>query len=267
MLRDRISVISGGFDPLHSGHIALLKAAFDLYKKPVIVLLNSDEWLTRKKGKPFMPFSERKTILDANVYVGNVYDVDDSDDTVIRGLETLKLLYPRNVLVFCNGGDRTDKNIPEMSVKGIEFKFELGGSEKKNSSSWLLRDAIAQYKEERHWGYFVDLYQTKGCKVKELTIKPGGSISYQRHFQRSEVWYIRSGEGKVWVNTCGTTPWLYRITTLKKDDVHLVPTGYWHKLYNDSNEDLIIIEIQYGSKTTEDDIERIDESGLIKNNS
>ena len=150
-----------------------------------------------------------------------------------------------------------------MSCKFAQFRFGIGGKDKKNSSSWLLRDAIAINKVERQWGFYVDLYQTQGCKVKELTIKPGKSISYQRHFHRNEVWYVRKGTGKVRINTCGNTPYVYRTATLRSDDVHLVPNGYWHKLWNESDEDLIIIEIQYGAKTSEDDIERIlDESEL-----
>jgi len=117
--------------------------------------------------------------------------------------------------------------------------------------------------EVRKWGYFITLYQTEGCKVKELTLLPGQSISYQRHLHRTEVWYVRKGKGTVWVNTCGTTPWLYRIATLEKDDIHLVPKNYWHKLINDSKEDLVIIEIQYGTKTNEDDIERLDDDDPI----
>lgn len=259
----RIPVVSGGFDPLHSGHIALLKGAFNECKKPVIVLLNSDAWLTRKKGKPFMPFEERKAVLESNVYVGEVYAFDDEDDTAIRGLEMLNEKYPRDTLVFCNGGDRTEKNIPEMACKFAQFRFGIGGTDKKNSSSWLLRDALAINKVERQWGFYVDLYQTQGCKVKELTIKPGKSISYQRHFHRCEVWYVRSGKGLVRRNIHGNAPYVYTENLIVKDDIHVVYQNHWHKLSNPFDEDLIIIEIQYGDKTSEDDIERIlDESEL-----
>jgi len=265
MPKGRIPVVSGGFDPLHSGHIALLKGAFDECKKPVVVLLNSDEWLTRKKGKPFMPFEERKAVLDTNVYVGAVYAFDDSDDSAVKGLEMLNEKYPHAQLIFCNGGDRTEKNIPEMSCNFAQFRFGIGGKDKKNSSSWLLRDAIAQHKEDRQWGSFVDLYQTQGCKVKELIIKPGKSISYQRHFHRSEVWYVRSGAGIVRRNIHGNAPYVYTEARLNKDDVHVVYKDQWHKLTNPFEEDLVIIEIQYGEKTSEDDIERIlDESELVE---
>lgn len=253
----RIPVVSGGFDPMHSGHVELLKAAYEMYMRPVLVLLNSDEWLTRKKGKAFMPFEERKSVLGMSRYVAEVFAFDDSDDSCIQGLEMLKNRFPKDMLVFCNGGDRTKENIPEMEVQGIRFEFSVGGSHKKNSSSWILRDAIAQHKEDRIWGSFVDLYQTKGAKVKELTIKPGKGISYQRHFHRSEVWYVLRGTGKIWRNVNTDTPWIYEERPLNKDQVSLIPKGYWHKLWNESDEDLVIIEIQYGDRTSEDDIERI----------
>ena len=76
----KIAVVSGGFDPLHSGHINLLESAAS-YGDKLGVLLNSDEWLTRKKGRPFMPFEERATILDRMEMVDYVYGVDDSDDS------------------------------------------------------------------------------------------------------------------------------------------------------------------------------------------
>ena len=89
------------------------------------------------------------------------------------------------------------------------------------------------------------------------------SISYQRHNHRSEVWYVLKGHGKIWRNVNTEHPWIYEERTLNKDQVHLVPKGYWHKLWNPTDEDLVIIEIQYGDRTSEDDIERIlDESQL-----
>ena len=78
----KISVVSGGFDPLHSGHINLLESAAGHGDK-LVVLLNSDEWLTRKKGRPFMPFEERALILERMHMVDYVYGVDDSDDTTM----------------------------------------------------------------------------------------------------------------------------------------------------------------------------------------
>ena len=250
-------VVSGGFDPIHSGHIALLNSAAQLSDtKTVVVLLNSDEWLTRKKGKPFMPFYERKTILENLKMVSNVVEFDDSDNSASNGLRKLKEIYPEHEIVFCNGGDRTKENIPEMSVEGVKFLFGIGGENKANSSSWILRNALASHTENRVWGSFADLYTTTGCKVKELVIKPGCGISYQRHFKRNEIWYVRSGKG--FVKHSPEDQEKYTVAPLYKDDIFVVKKGEWHQLFNEEKEDLIIIEIQYGTETSEDDIERLE---------
>ena len=254
-----ISVVSGGFDPVHSGHISMINDAANIGQ--VVVLLNSDGWLTRKKGKPFMPFFERKTILENFKNVLAVLEFDDSDNTAIDGLEKVKKLYPDSTIVFCNGGDRTKENIPEMSVQDVEFKFGIGGEHKANSSSWILRDAVATYTEERVWGKFADLYTTTGCKVKELIIKPGQGISYQRHFKRSEVWFVRSGKGVVKRSTDSEPLKNYALIDIFQHDIFVVRQGDWHQLYNESSEDLVIIEIQYGSETNEQDIERLEYYG------
>ena len=259
VIQDKIAVVSGGFDPVHSGHINLFKSAYELFNRKIVVLLNSDEWLTRKKGKPFLPVEERKAIIEAMSMVDRVVLFDDSDKSCCDGLEKVKALYPMDTVVFCNGGDRTKENIPEMQVKDIQFAFGVGGENKANSSSWILRDALATYTEERVWGKFADLYTTTGCKVKELVIKPGAGISFQRHFKRSEIWYVRSGEG--FVKYSMSNPNKTDTIKLFKDDIFVVKKGMWHQLYNEGREDLVIIEIQYGSETNEQDIERLEYYG------
>ena len=255
-IHNKIAVVSGGFDPVHSGHINLFRSAYELFNRKIVVLLNSDEWLTRKKGKPFLPVEERKIIIESMSMVDRVVLFDDSDNSCCDGLERVKQLYPMDTVVFCNGGDRTKENIPEMRVEDIEFKFGIGGENKANSSSWILRDALATRTEERVWGKFADLYTTTGCKVKELVIKPHSGISYQRHFKRSEIWYVRSGEG--FVRFAPREAHKSETVKLFKDDIFVVSKGMWHQLYNESHEDLIIIEIQYGTETNEEDIERLE---------
>lgn len=138
MIEHNIIVIaSGGFDIIHSGHIALLNDAKSFGNK-LLVGVNSDEWLTRKKGRPFMNFYERSTIIEHLNMVDQVLSFDDSDDTACDLLNKIKQLYKHNHIIFVNGGDRTKENIPEMSVQGIEFKFGVGGSDKKNSSSDII---------------------------------------------------------------------------------------------------------------------------------
>ncbi len=119
----KIIVVSGGFDPIHSGHIAYLKSAKKLGDK-LIVLLNSDEWLRRKKDKEFMPFNERKEIIENLYFVDEVLGFeDDKIGSVINGLEDIKKKYAGEKIIFCNGGDRNDKNIPEMIVSDVEFNL------------------------------------------------------------------------------------------------------------------------------------------------
>ena len=117
----KIVIVSGGFDPIHSGHISYLKDAKNFGDK-LIVALNSDEWLENKKGKFFMPFSERKIILENINYVDEVIDFeDDQQGSAINAIEKVKSLYPNDQILFANGGDRDKTNIPEMFVDDVEF--------------------------------------------------------------------------------------------------------------------------------------------------
>lgn len=134
-----IVLVTGGFDPIHSGHIEYLKHA-DQLGDILIVGLNSDEWLTRKKGKPFMPWEERKVVLSHLNMVDAVIDFDDLDDTACNAISKVKNAYPEFSVVFANGGDRTHENIPEMVFDDVEFVFGVGGTDKKNSSSWILEE-------------------------------------------------------------------------------------------------------------------------------
>ena len=127
--------ISGGFDPLHRGHMDYIQEAAKL--GDVIIILNSDDWLLRKKGYVFMPFEERAYILSKIVGVKEVVSVDDRDDTVCEALIRIK---PD---AFAKGGDRTPHNTPEQEVcgwMGIEMIWDVGGG-KTQASSCLVRNA------------------------------------------------------------------------------------------------------------------------------
>ena len=86
--------------------------------------------------------------------------MDDKVGSVINALNDLKEKYPNDNIIFANGGDRDNTNIPEMKVKGINFQFGVGGSSKINSSSWILENWNNQ-REERVWGYFQTLKTEK----------------------------------------------------------------------------------------------------------
>jgi len=134
-----VTIVTGGFDPLHSGHIAYFKAAKE-FGNSLCVGVNSDEWLTRKKGKPFMPIEERMEILKELKTPDLVIEFNDKDDSACDAIKTSLEVYD-NVL-FCNGGDRGSVNTPEYERyrhdNRVEFKFGVGGEDKKNSSSWIL---------------------------------------------------------------------------------------------------------------------------------
>ena len=132
-----VVIVSGGFDPLHSGHITYFNAA-KLLGDILIVALNSDAWLTRKKGKPFMPLTERSVIIENLSVVDRVIPFNDDDDTALDAINIIKYYYHGCDIIFANGGDRTSTNIPEMVAKDVIFKFGVGGDIKANSSSWIL---------------------------------------------------------------------------------------------------------------------------------
>ena len=253
----KITVVSGGFDPLHSGHINLLESAAS-YGDKLVVLVNSDEWLIRKKGRPFLPFEERSIIVQRMDMVDNVYAVDDSDDSVTKGLIQVRNAFGHDhEYIFCNGGDRGKDNIPEMQVEGYKFEFGVGGDNKANSSSWILKEW--QYPSERRvWGEFSNLFEDDVVKVKELVIEPGKGISYQKHFKRDEIWFISKGGCSVKHGRLENNPEVHEFYTLSTDQIFIVRKGEWHQIWNPNEDPCHIIEIQYGEETTEDDIERLE---------
>ena len=260
-VRQKVVVVSGGFDPLHSGHIAYLKSARELGTK-LIVAVNSDEWLIRKKGRFFMPQSERAEIIKNLGCVDRVYantEADDSDDSCKGVLRKLLKQLPDVELIFANGGDRTDANIPEMQInnKRLKFNFGVGGQDKKNSSSWILKE-WKYFTEKRVWGEFSNLFEDEAVKVKELIIEPGQGISYQRHFKRSELWFVSKGVINVKHALANQSPDNPIVHTLKTDDQIHIRVGDYHQAFNPFSEPCHIIEIQYGEETNEDDIERLE---------
>ena len=250
----KIVLITGGFDPLHSGHIAYFKAAKAL-GDILVVGVNSDSWLTRKKGAAFMPYMERATIVRNIVGVDFVIDFNDSDGSANHAIQMVRSSYPQDKIIFANGGDRTAVNIPEMDIKdgNLEFVFGIGGEDKKNSSSWILQEWKAP-KTERPWGYYRVLHEVSGCKVKELTVEPGNSLSMQRHEFRSEYWLVT--HGSCVVNSMMSGGYALPSTLLKEHQEYKVPLGEWHQLTNPYDVPCKIVEIQYGENCIEEDIER-----------
>ena len=249
----KIVVVSGGFDPIHSGHIAIFKEARALGDK-LVVALNSDQWLINKKGAYFMPFHERKIVLQNLSYVDKVIDfMDDDKGSASNAIIKVQEMFPDDEIVFANGGDRDKTNIPEMTLKGVDFEFGIGGDYKKNSSSWILKK-WKYYHEERVWGSFSNLFQEKQVKVKELVVLPDRGTSFQRHFKRNEIWLVSRGEALVFY--CKDEANKKQSVKLNTFDNFFAPVDQWHQITNPYSEPCHIIEIQYGDACEEDDIER-----------
>lgn len=250
----KLVLITGGFDPIHSGHISYFQAAKELGDL-LVVGVNSDSWLTRKKGLPFMPFHERMNIVKNIKGVDYVLEFNDDDGSAKHAIKLCRQTWPDHKIIFANGGDRTKENIPEMNsgIDNVEFMFGVGGEHKMNSSSWILQEWKAP-KTERQWGYYRVLHEVSGCKVKELTVEPGKSLSMQRHQHRAEYWLVT--HGACVVNAMMEGGYMLPPTMLKEHLEYRVPVGEWHQLTNPYDVPCKIVEIQYGLECIEEDIER-----------
>ena len=255
----KVVLVTGGFDPLHSGHIEYFKEAKKLGDK-LIVAVNSDAWLTRKKGRPFMPFEERVAlikemeIVDQTTYVMSDDVNDDAGGAIFHTLST----HGNIEIIFANGGDRKEGNVPEEEQWGndprVTFVYGVGGNNKMNSSSWILDEWKAP-KTERTWGYYRVIHEyDKHTKVKELAVPPGGKLSMQRHKERSEHWFVAEGTATVYTLDSSTDAELHGVFEQHRS-LH-IPVGMWHQLTNEHDVDLKLVEIQYGTNCVEEDIER-----------
>ena len=139
-------IVSGGFDPIHKGHVRMILDAANYGK--VIVVANSDDWLERKKGYKFMSWDERAEIIRAIRGVEEVVTVDDSDNSGCEAISSLNA--EGKCHIFANGGDRTNNNTPEMQLcneLGVEMMWGVGGG-KIQSSSDLVKDVKKTKKED-----------------------------------------------------------------------------------------------------------------------
>jgi cytidyltransferase-like protein len=138
----KLAIVSGGFDPVHVGHIELFEKAKDM-ADDLCVIVNDDSFLERKKGKPFMPLNERVKIIESLKPVTMAVESSDEDDTVCNTLTWIRALYKSKYkhMMFCNGGDRISKGeTPEHLIcEQIGIKPVYGLGEKIQSSSWLLK--------------------------------------------------------------------------------------------------------------------------------
>lgn len=249
----KVVLVTGGFDPLHSGHIAYFKAAAKLGDK-LVVGVNTDPWLKRKKGREFMPSTERVTIIQNLKMVDHCILFDDDDDTAIEAIKNVKYMYPEAHIIFANGGDRTKDNIPEMVFDDIEFIFGVGGEDKKNSSSWILKE-WSQPTTERAWGRYTVLDKGTDWQVKQLEFDTGKALSDQRHSKRSEHWHVVEGYIKMVLEYPEGVQETLNIKSGQSIDI---PVNTWHKATNIGQTTARVIEVWMGAELVESDIERRD---------
>ena len=228
----KVVLCTGGYDPLHTGHIAYFKAARELGDH-LIVGVNSDDWLTRKKGRPFMSFEERAAIINELGCVDEVIGFDDNDNSACAAIGfVLATKGSKWKLLFANGGDRTNTSTPEYTAwkdhPDVEFVWGVGGEDKKNSSSWILKD-WSQPTTERAWGRYTVLDKGTGWQVKQLEFYEGHALSDQRHFKRSEHWHVVDGVINMFLEDKAGNQ---TTTLLTPGDSIDIPTGYWHKAVN-----------------------------------
>lgn len=265
-MKEIITLVTGGFDPVHSGHIEYIESAKKL-SDFLVVGVNSDEWLINKKNIFLMPWIERSAIIQCLKPVNQVIAFNDSDGTAIDAInECLKF---SKKVIFANGGDRQKENTPEVikfqNDDRVEFVYAVGGEDKKNSSSWLLSDFTEKYVAsilpsglsnistiEAPWGSHTSFIDANGFKVKQLRVKPGGILSLQKHHHRMEHWVIGSGIADVELDG--------KLIILRAGEYIEIPLESIHRLSNSSSEDLIVIEVQCGEILEESDIIRFEDN-------
>lgn len=280
MKKHKVIILSGGFDPIHSGHIEMFVEA-KRQADYLVVCLNSDQWLQKKKGINFLDFEERKTIISNLRYVDDVIGFEDDEfgsavngikaviqkykdvfkDTTMLSAGEVYSEYPAEVeFFFANGGDRNPKSTPSLEQKyceenGIGLIWGVGGN-KSNSSSWILNRYRDWHFEmtDRAWGNYKVVYQDSNKKVKIIEVMPGKAISLQTHSQRSEHWVVVEGTATVYIET---DKFKHEETVERNESIY-VHIGAKHKLSNNTKEILQIVEVQIGEYLGEDDIVRYD---------
>ena len=254
----RVVAVSGGFDPLHIGHVRYLQEARALGDS-LVVILNSDDWLRSKKGFVFMPQDEREEMLRSFDFVDEViitgHTNGDYSDPIYRSVcRELEVLKPD---VFANGGDRTADEIPEVAVcrtHGIEMVFGVGRGGKVQSSSSMVGNAVRSLAERvRPWGSWYNWDRGAQWNLKSIYIEAGKRLSLQYHHHRKECWVLVEGDATATIHDEDGTP---RTIVMKKGESLFVDVKATHRL--ESIQGGVVVEISLG-KFDENDIVRIED--------
>ncbi len=268
----KVVAVSGGFDPVHIGHVRMFEEAKALGTH-LVVILNSDNWLRKKKGYMFMSQEERAEIIKHFSVVDDVYiyDVVEEDMSVKGALEKYKMKingqeYPVNI--FANGGDRKSvQDIPEAPVcerLGIKMVFNVGKGGKVQSSSWLIDKVKNKYKVDvRPWGHMRILDAKEHFWVKSITIAPNKRLSLQSHARRRELWACIEGEviAERGIKK-GENKWeITEKVTLKPGDIFYVSTGELHRMSSKTGG--TIIEVAFDAPKEEDITRWEDDYGRV----
>ena len=247
------ALVSGGFDPVHVGHLRMFQEAKNLSNK-VVLLLNNDEWLIKKKGKPFMNQNQRKEILDEFKSIAEVIIQTSCEKSSSRAIEEFVNKNPNKSICYCNGGDRSNiKNILESDIcqkLGVSLEFGIGGEEKVESSSQLTKNYLGNV-EKRPWGNYHIIAKNTGYQIKEIKVTQGSKLSLQKHEARSEFWQIVRGDSKITIEN--------QEYFLKEKEHIYIPKDTIHRIENIGEEELIFIEIQLGEILKEEDIIRLED--------
>ena len=247
------ALVSGGFDPVHVGHLRMFQSAQSLSDK-VVLLLNNDEWLIKKKGKPFMNQDQRKEILNEFISLSEVIIQTQSDNSSSEAIKDFVKNNPNKTICYCNGGDRSNiKNILEADIckkLGVILEFGVGGDEKVESSSQLTKNYLGNI-EKRPWGSYQIIAKNNGYQIKEINVSYGSKLSLQKHSNRSEFWQIIKGKSKITIEN--------NEYYLKEKEFIYIPENTIHRIENIGNEKLIFIEIQLGKNLNEEDIIRLED--------
>lgn len=244
-----VVAVSGGFDPIHTGHIRYISEAKKLGDE-LVVIINNDNWLKAKKGFTFMTEVERvelvKEIKGVDRVVLTSHKPKDKDRSVSRELAKIK---PD---IFANGGDRrSEADIPETAVckkYGIEMVFGVGPGGKVQSSSWLTNKVASMgIVDVRPWGYMHTYKHDKHFWLKTINVSPNKRLSLQKHNHRAEFWVCIEGVVVAQVNG--------KKKTLKPGQHLSFKKGTVHRLYSKTGG--TIVEVAHGSAVSEVDIIRL----------